>query len=331
MRNIYANFHVTTRNLNSLVTRVSMPLRANHNLPPFSSSQRTQKMSTATPDVATETSPRKLKILMLHGYTQSGPSFHAKTKALEKALAKAFPSLPPSPHKPLPGTLIDYPGGVELIYPTAPLRLRPSDIPGFVPREDATDEIESFAWWRRDDGTGEYTGIQQGFGVMAEAIKQAGGIDGVIGFSQGGAAAGMVASLLEDGRSQAFDKVAGLEYPKSFLPSADGNPISSPLKFGVVYSGFKAPQESYKGFYEPQLSTPILHVIGTLDSVVDESRSLSLVDVCRGGREKIAYHTGGHFVPIGKDMVGCLIGFIRDTCGEKKAAEESVEDMDVPF
>ncbi|KFY21985.1 hypothetical protein V493_06933, partial [Pseudogymnoascus sp. VKM F-4281 (FW-2241)] len=40
---------------------------------------------------------RALKILMLHGYTQSGASFHAKTRALEKALDKAFPAAPSTP------------------------------------------------------------------------------------------------------------------------------------------------------------------------------------------------------------------------------------------
>ncbi len=42
-------------------------------------------------------------------------------------------------------------------------------------------------------------------------------------------------------------------------------------------------------------------------------------------------HPGGHFVPVGKDMAGVLVGFVRECCGEKKQEEESVEDMDVPF
>lgn len=64
----------------------------------------------------------------LTGYTQSGTSFHAKTKALEKALSKAFPAVPendPNPsrqHARPPGSLAEFPGGVQLIYPTAPHR-----------------------------------------------------------------------------------------------------------------------------------------------------------------------------------------------------------------
>ncbi|KAE8835319.1 hypothetical protein HRS9122_07589 [Pyrenophora teres f. teres] len=52
---------------------------------------------------------RPIKILMLHGYTQSGPLFQAKTGALRKTLAKAFPA------------------GIDLVYPTAPHRLTPAD------------------------------------------------------------------------------------------------------------------------------------------------------------------------------------------------------------
>ena len=82
----------------------------------------TRKMATTN---NTNNEPaRKLRILMLHGYTQSGPLFHAKTKALEKSLAKAFPAAP------APGHLATHPGGISLHYPTAPIKLSYADIPG---------------------------------------------------------------------------------------------------------------------------------------------------------------------------------------------------------
>ena len=167
---------------------------------------------------------------------------------------------------------------------------------------------------------------------ISKAIKDAGGVDGVIGFSQGGAAAGMVASLLEPGRKQAFEKVKGengeaLGYPVSW--EGLGEEVGQgPLKFAVSYSGFYSPNDLYKGFYEPKIMTPMCHFIGSLDSVVEEGRSLALVDVCQDARK--VYHPGGHFVPAGKEMAGVLVGFIRECCVEKER-EESVEDMDVPF
>jgi hypothetical protein len=69
----------------------------------------------------------------------------------------------------------------------------------------------------------------------------------------------------------------------------------------------------------------MLHVIGTLDSVVEESRSLALAEASLEPR--VVYHPGGHFVPIGKEMVGALIGFIRECCLEK-VREENAEDTD---
>jgi hypothetical protein len=280
------------------------------------------RMSTqaSTPDA-----PRQLKVLMLHGYTQSGALFHAKTRALEKVLQKNMPAGPATPLK-------SYPGGIRLVYPTGPLRLRPSDIPGYVQRDGEEvdeSEIESFAWWRRNMSTGHYVDMEKGLEVIANTIREVGGIDGVVGFSQGAAAAAMVASLLEEGRQEAFashEKDGGVPYPTSFVE--DGKVINEPLKFAVIYSGFRAPHERYNAFYTPKIKTQTLHVIGTLDTLVSETMSQSLVDVCED--PKIVTHPGGHFVPIGREMAGALVGFVKEVCKDP-VVEESVEDMDVPF
>jgi predicted esterase len=145
----------------------------------------------------------------------------------------------------------------------------------------------------------------------------------VLGFSQGAAAAAMVASLLEDRRAAAFGADGGEQCPASFVGSL-------PLRFAVCYSGFCAPRPRYRAFYEPPIATPVLHFIGSLDGVVEEGRSLELVRACENPR--VVYHPGGHFVPIGKDMVGQLVAFIREACIEKSPeADDGVEDMDVPF
>jgi fermentation-respiration switch protein FrsA (DUF1100 family) len=191
-----------------------------------------------------------------------------------------------------------------------------------------------WGWWIRETGTGLYTGIDEGLKTIRESIREMGGIDGVIGFSQGAGAAAFVASLLEDGREEAFnalkekdDKV--YKYPDGWreMKKELGQ---GQLKFCVSYSGFYAPHDAYRVFYEPEIKTPVLNVIGSLDSVVEENRSTGLIERCSEGNRKVVYHPGGHFVPIGKDMAGMLIGFIRQCCGEKKV-EESVEDMDMPF
>ncbi|KAH7078405.1 serine hydrolase-domain-containing protein [Paraphoma chrysanthemicola] len=281
---------------------------------------------------------RPIKVLMLHGYTQSGPLFQAKTGALRKTLQKAFPA------------------GCELVYPTAPIRLTPADesfLAGNGTSGDANnggedgkekEEIDAWAWWRRK-GEGEpytYEGIELGLGHIAEVLKTQGPFDGVVGFSQGGACAAMLASLLEPGRREAFEAQYpndGMRFPESFEADTGyvEGVIHAPLKFAVSYSGFAARGKNpYHAFYEPKIKTPVLHFLGTQDVVVEEARSLALVEACEHRDEKyVVYHPGGHFLPsTQKASVNALIGFIKEVLhgedGDKKK-EESVEDMDVPF
>ena len=299
----------------------------------------TRKMSTTTP-------PRKLRILMLHGYTQSGPLFHAKTKALEKSLSKAFPPAP------APGHLATHPGGVSLHYPTAPIKLETHDIPGFDGANVQQEGSEAYGWWRRkgDAEPFTYEGIERGLETVAETMSNEGPFDGVIGFSQGGAAAGMVASLLEEGRRAAFEAAqskGGIRFPDSFTRDSGyiEESVQGALKFAVSYSGFAASTNPlYQAFYQPQIQTPMMHFLGSLDTVVSEDRSLRLVEACKdgkgreGGVQRVVYHPGGHFLPSSqKQYVAALVAFIREVMSEQQAAagsgkkEERVEDMDLPF
>ncbi|KAF2435633.1 dihydrofolate reductase [Tothia fuscella] len=282
---------------------------------------------------------KPIKILMLHGYTQSGPLFRSKTRALEKNLSKAFKQ------------------GIQLSYPTAPIRLFKSDIPnwddpaGTASFESSNtgaaaeeEDSDSWGWWRRKGSSEPYTyeGIELGFQKVAQILREEGPFDGVIGFSQGGALAGMLASALEERRREAFEKAqseGGMRFPES-LEDDTGfvtDLVHPPLKFAVIYSGFGASTHAlYKAFSEPQIRTPMLHFIGSVDTVVEEKRSLRLVDACVDGRKegRLVYHPGGHFLPSSqRQSVAPLIGFIKkimEGVPEKKE-EESVEDMDVPF
>ncbi|KAF2220246.1 serine hydrolase FSH, partial [Elsinoe ampelina] len=319
---------------------------------------------------------RKLRLLALHGYTQSGPLFRSKTRALEKNLQKAFPPAPRQGHLPA------YPGGVEFVYPTAPVRLRGADVPTFdsvtstsleLGRGGAGDGKDgkgdaAWGWWvKRTESDPEarprvrempgekvvYAGLEESLALWGRILREEGPFDGVLGFSQGGAAAVMLASLLEGGRKGVLERLegrGGMRFPESLL-GEDGGMVNGPLKVVVVYSGFRAPEGSgYDAFYEGGLSTPSLHFIGSVDTVVEESRCLALLDACRYGngteskqgkkeaedRHRLVYHPGGHFVPSSqKPSVNAVVQFIRDTVGagegKQEEKEESVEDMDVPF
>ncbi|KAF2757402.1 alpha/beta-hydrolase [Pseudovirgaria hyperparasitica] len=236
---------------------------------------------------------KPLKILMLHGFTQSGPLFRAKTRALEKNLQKAFPAGAP----------------------------------------------DAWGWWRRkgeDPANAVYDGLEAGFERVAQVLKEEGPFDGVIGFSQGGCAAAFVASLLDEGRRDAFqawEKQGGMRYPSSLLREEEV--VHPPMKFAAIYSGFKATENPlYSAFYEPKIRTPTLHFIGTMDTVVEEKRSLKLMEQFEDSKDRVVYHPGGHFLPSSqKQYVGALIGFIKEVLGRggTNNAEENAEDMDVPF
>lgn len=256
---------------------------------------------------------------MLHGYTQNGQLFRAKTRVLEKRLQKAFPA-------------------VSLTYPTGQIQLRPDDVPGFDGHP--TESTEAYGWWRRRDDSDppEYIGIEDAFEEVAKVLKAEGPFDGVIGFSQGACFAAVVASLLEgESRRKAFQEAQSrskhaISYPKSF--SDLDHP---PLKFGIVYSGFIPPGERYEALYKPTIQTPLCHFVGSLDTVVEEARTQKLVDAAGGNEQtQVVVHPGGHFVPTSKQYLDIAAAFAQHHINSKpeqngEKPEESVEDMDVPF
>ncbi|EAW09255.1 alpha/beta hydrolase [Aspergillus clavatus NRRL 1] len=288
--------------------------------------------------------PRQpLKLLMLHGYTQSGPLFYAKSRALIKHLTKAFP-------------LHD----VSASYPTGPARLNPADIPGYEPpaerspadQQQEDEKIEAYGWYRRSDAAESplYVGLEDGLAAIAKVLRDEGPFDGVIGFSQGAAMAAMVASLLEPGRKEAFAHFAdpevashgaGLKQPVASIPypASFAQIVHPPLKFAVCYSGFRSPGPRYRSFYEnPPIQTPVLHVLGSLDAVVDDTRSRALIEACAGNPEeegKVVWHPGGHFLPSQRPYLDAAVMFIRGQLEGNKAKadakEEDAWEMDVPF
>lgn len=304
---------------------------------PFERSGGIISRSMTLDDGAHEPTPRKLRILMLHGYTQSSAVFRAKTKSLEKSLSKA---MPPAPRH---GHLKGYPGGIEMHFPSGPIHLDLTDLPDFE-GGDAYRDREMYAWWR----PGAELDVDAGLERLAEVLDQDGPFDAVIGFSQGGAAAALVASLLEPGRREAFNSfktIGGMGFPEAFVRDGESL-VQRPMKFAVAYSGFGLVTHSkLQAFYSPKLSTPMFHVLGTLDTVVEEKRSLSLVEVCVEGRgnqgaaPRIVYHPGGHFVPGGQGQsVAALVAFIREALGEDSGGhlgttdkEDSIDDPAFPF
>lgn len=287
----------------------------------------------------------------LIGYTQSGPLFDSKTKALTKLLTKTLSAAAPI------GLAVE----PVFIFPTGPHRLRPRDIPGFVPAngddgDDGSDDDSSdaWAWFRKNEVNGTYRGFEDGMKRIAESIAEAGGdIDGVIGFSQGGCTAALIAAALEQNSSEGGEdlakkkmmmmkkRVPGPDVPSPSAETLTGSPPdwtwvdnlraannNRALKFAVIYSGFWAPVPGLQWLYEdPPIVTPTCHFIGSLDTVVEEARCQALIDRCAD--PQVIVHTGGHYVPVAKQWAIALLGFIKkiyEQEGKKGGAEEESQE-----
>ncbi|OQE30935.1 hypothetical protein PENFLA_c002G01373 [Penicillium flavigenum] len=238
-----------------------------------------------------------MKILMIHGSRQSGALFRAKLQALEKLIHQAIGPL--------------YPDGVELVYPTAPFKLEPSS---YSPSE-LRNRHGAWNWFETESIDGLYPGLEGGLESIASILKDSGPFDGIVGFSQGAATAAMVASLLEENRKDAFCRLEeedGTPYPACFATLKH-----PPLKFVVSISGYVASHSAYRAFYDPAIRTPVLHFLGSMDTIVDESASMGLVQCCQESGEvkeqMVIRHSGGHVVPSGKRELAAVALFVKSS------------------
>ena len=199
-----------------------------------------------------------------------------------------------------------------------------------TPMDKKNEELDYYGWWRRtSDDPIIYDGMREGFEALMTVIRNDGPFDGVLGFSQGGAMAAMLASALE-----------GREWPESQLgfpsPFKELESISSQhsLKFAMIYSGFKVLDTRCEAFFSPMITTPTCHFIGSLDTVVEEGRSRALIEACKS--PQVIIHPGGHFLPSQKAWLDAAIVFLssllKSTSSRHRAVQEgSVEDIELPF
>ncbi|KAK9449644.1 serine hydrolase FSH [Limtongia smithiae] len=214
------------------------------------------------------------KILFLHGYTQSGPSFAKKSAGLRKALGKL---------------------GYTTHYPTGPVPLL---VPADAPEEERQrllslgyKEDESYAWFVKNDATGEYDGLTETWGVLKAFIETEGPFVGLVGFSQGAVLGGMLVNKL-----------------------AELVPTHPKLRFAVLFSGFKAEAPGTEKYFP--VTIPTLHITGEKDSIVPPARSESLVNACVEAGRKVYQHPGGHFVPSNREVVTVVGSWITETLEE---------------
>ncbi|CAI5759694.1 unnamed protein product [Candida verbasci] len=258
----------------------------------------------------------KGKILFLHGYTQSSSLFYAKTSALRKKLTKL---------------------GYKCIYLNGPYILQPNDLPSDdslvkFGSDDKQDMIYR-GWWIKPNKTNDSINLNKSIETINDYIKNQKIIPdedlkiieeteeekklpilGLIGFSQGASFGGIICH----------------KFSKLFNTNS--------LKFVIFYSGFKLDTNEKSGnsglkeYYPNEKEVEennlrYLHVYGELDTVVDETRSLSLYNLTKS-KSDLLKHPGGHFVPNSKLYIDQVTNWIQSLDIEKVKNDKKEEDID---
>ncbi|KAG9651390.1 hypothetical protein KCU77_g971, partial [Aureobasidium melanogenum] len=237
---------------------------------------------------------QKLRVLVLHEYGQNSEMMRLKMKTLWGSIESELKD--------------HYPSGVEMDFVDGPV-----DLLGDL---DETSPIRLNAWWRALDDRSRYVELEASLtGIFTQLRERP--VDAIIGFSQGAALAVMIAAILENTVER---RAAIAKQGSPFLfPSIP----QQPLKFVIAYSGFKGSPAFYSGFYEPKLSTPVLHILARLDHMIAPEDSAKLIRSCRNS--EVAEHLGGHWIPRDPGMVSLVSTFIRRACRDTRRTDSFCE------
>ncbi|KAF5365325.1 hypothetical protein D9758_005416 [Tetrapyrgos nigripes] len=226
------------------------------------------------------------RVLVLHGFTQNASIFSKRLGALRKQAKD-----------------------VEMVFLDGPHILEYADIPGDpTALGGASTSLEDpslipRAWWRWKPDSQKAEGLEETLVFLRDRLNVE-RFDGVMGFSQGAALAGLLSALCP------HDSKQQLEHPERYPPFlVDGQPPHPPFKFCVAVSGFKLLDSLSHEIFSSGYSTPTLHVLGKTDIVVTEERSNMLLEVSRN--QRLETHEGGHFVPTKSNWGRFLAEFLR--------------------
>ncbi|CED84339.1 Phospholipase/carboxyhydrolase [Phaffia rhodozyma] len=211
-----------------------------------------------------------MRILTLPGYTQNAIILSKRMGALRKTCGKniEFVFVDP-PHIVLNpsfgGTLADF------------------DSSATTSKGEMTPETTPRSWWEVEpDKKENFVGYDEAVRYLRDFIeKDEKGFDGVMGFSQGAGMAALLCSLINK---------------PSVHPLFSTSKIN-PFKFAIFVGGFvpNAKNLGLEKYFPIDGNTATLHIIGKVDVIISEARSLALADNCEDSR--VEYHDGGHFVP----------------------------------
>lgn len=215
-----------------------------------------------------------------------------------------------------PEILSEFPGGIEFLSPDGALLLEPPiglgwngyDFENEAEKQAKIDEGRegqtNLGWWYGRDTVNEYRGLEHSLSYLASQLHGR-PIQGVIGFSQGAALAGMVCSLLECHNNP--DKVSAIR--AQGLPVDDylRLPNQEQLRFIMAIGGYQGSPKYYGSLYQWPLHTPSIHTFATMDAIVEPILSMNLANSFTS-YETVEYF-GSHFVPRDPATVNSLARF----------------------
>ncbi|CDO93038.1 unnamed protein product [Kluyveromyces dobzhanskii CBS 2104] len=228
------------------------------------------------------------KVLMLHGYSQSDVIFRAKTAGLRKQLQKK---------------------GYEFFYPCGPYKLHSKDFnDSEVDLNDSQKTTDMYGWFLKDPETHSYTLEPELLAYLGNYIKENGPFDGIGGFSQGAGLAGYLST----------DVYSILPINKEDQP---------PFKFAMFFSGFKFEPEQFQAAYASHpITLQSLHVLGELDTLVPEERSMKLFEASDPSTRTLLKHAGGHYIPNTKPFINNILSWLHSHTQENPTNRPTTEE-----
>jgi hypothetical protein len=279
-----------------------------------------------------------IRILMLHGYAQSGHTFAIKTHFLTQQLRAILAKHYQCSEEGIDFVYLDAPFQLDtaeessLTYTEAssqsPLHTRDQAPPPPSLSSSSPFSINPLAtnlgWNPHLDQTDPKTSLT----LLSKLSTSQGPFTGVIGFSQGTTLAFMYTSWCEASfnpfRHAALQKMCiDLDDPK-LATLLEKPPQSKPLDFAVLLSGRRGTYDCYDGFYEPRLQTPTVHVIGKWDMIVPPWSSEQLFTYCEGG--VLIEHEGVHFVPRRREYVEKIADAVGNILGKWEGVHQRSAD-----
>jgi len=223
----------------------------------------------------------KLRILCLHGKTQSGAIFRNKIAGARRKLERPY----------------------ELHFLDGPILLDQDGV-GMASsssnKQDETAEasppLKTYAWWLRDEN-GQHIHVREAFEYIQKETKGQ-QYDAILGFSQGGTVATCVA-------------LAGIIPGIRAVVTAGAPYVEETFE---IAQEFKPSPNQQDG-----LQIPKFHLAGETDAMISVDSTKALCD--NGGNGILQVHEQGHLFPTRAAIVNRVLEFLEEALVEEKMQE----------